>query len=70
MKKSEMEIWTVGGIDFSTIKVFADYVGVSPQAVYRWIYIGMPVVKSSINTYLIPLKEALFWVENYRGKTW
>mgnify|MGYP001577680244 CR=1 FL=1 len=65
-----MEVWKINGIEFTTVVQFARLVKVTPPAVYRWVYIGMPVCKSTINTYLIPIAEALKWVENYRGKTW
>lgn len=70
MGKKNIEIWTAGGVDFCTIKCFADYVGVTPSAVYRWVYRGMPVLKSTMDTYLIPMRAALDWVEFQRGKSW
>lgn len=66
----KLEIWKIGGVEFVSIISFARFVKVSPPSVYRWIYIGMPVCKSTMNTYLIPFREALDWVKDYRGKSW
>lgn len=62
-----MEIWKINGVEYTSVSQIAKIIRVTPPAVYRWIYIGMPAYRSEANTYLIPLKEALEWIEKYRS---
>ena len=69
---SNMNIWRLGETEITTIKDFAEYLGVSRQAIYTWIECqGMPVVKNKEGDgkqYLILLNEAFEWVGENKYK--
>ncbi|MBM4056340.1 MAG: hypothetical protein FJ264_17045 [Planctomycetes bacterium] len=66
IKMKKMEIWNIGGVEYTSVSQIAKIVGVSPPAVYRWIYIGMPAYRSEVGTYLIPFREAMAWIKEYK----
>ena len=60
----KINIWEVSGIRLTTIKDFAEYVGVTRPTIYAWIKIGLPVILNDGNgaKYLVPIDEAETWI--------
>ena len=62
----QMDIWTLNGVEYITVQDFAKVCQVQRQTIYRWIYLGMPAARSQAGSFLVPYKEALEWVVDYR----
>lgn len=59
-----MDAWVIDNTRIITIKSFSNYIEVTRQTVYSWIYRGMPVVESSEGgKFLILLDEAIEWIK-------
>lgn len=61
-----MDIWKINEKEYITAASLAEVCKVSRQTVYRWVYLGMPAYRSPAGSFLIPLEEALKWVEEFR----
>jgi len=62
-----MDVWTLNGIEFTTVQEFAKGVGVTRATIYVWIAKGLPVLRSRNNVLLVPIEEALKWIKKYRS---
>ena len=61
----KINIWEANGVKFTTIKDFAEYVGVTRPTIYAWIKIGLPVICNKVGKgakYFILIDEAEDWV--------
>ncbi len=60
----EMNIWEVGRTKLTTIKDFAEYIGVTRPTLYAWIKIGLPVIRNKGKgaKYLVLINEAENWI--------
>jgi predicted site-specific integrase-resolvase len=61
-----MDVWTLNGVEFTTIKEFAEEIGVSRQTIYTWTAKGMPILRSKKSMFLVPIEDALKWIKQYR----
>jgi len=63
-----MNIWRIAGVDYIIPWDFATLCKVTRATVYNWIrYNGMPAIRSEGGRFLIPLEDALKWVEKYKS---
>ena len=61
----KINIWEINGTKLTTIKDFAEYIGVSRVTLYAWIKIGLPVIVNQGGKgakYLLPIDEAENWI--------
>lgn len=66
-----MNIWEIGGIEITTVKDFAEYIGVTRPTIYVWIYQGLPVVENKQGKgaqYFVLLSEALEWIKQNKNR--
>lgn len=66
-----MNIWEINGTEITTVKDFAEYIGVTRQTVYTWVYQGLPVVENKQGKgaqYLVLLGKAIEWIKQNKNR--